>query len=321
MKYTPRRRLLAVLTVVFAATNVLFSLAWLGNLNIPWANQPPSDPLQKPKWSQWVPPPRNVTDSGINLTDPSLYATLNYTNSENATVMTLALGFRQEDYERFVGTLRKHGYKGHILMAINASTSYESTLMQYLHYRNVTYKVIESLNGTNSCVRTGNKCVPIVGTLDREHESGDEHIVPAHWTRYALFRDWLEECATCTGPVLHTGFGDTYFQDDPFRTKGAGSFVKGLQLYRVDHSSLDDFNRSSIRQIIHQCTGVPLKRTPVLSGAVVGTRDAMLKYFHVLSEEVKNWTSNPTNCSASDEALHNYLYYSGQVRYAVRGTF
>ncbi|KAG7358949.1 hypothetical protein IV203_015538 [Nitzschia inconspicua] len=40
-------------------------------------------------------------------------------NSSTATVMAMATGYRLDAYKRFVGSLRKSGYQGHIILAVS----------------------------------------------------------------------------------------------------------------------------------------------------------------------------------------------------------
>lgn len=110
------------------------------------------------------PPRRTVTDTGIDLSaPPELYSetTANLKgDSSTATVMSMATGYGMEVYQRFIGSLRKSGYKGHIILAVDVN-DLTPEVLDYFHYRNVTYKTVEMLNHTE-CVKTSDNYPPII---------------------------------------------------------------------------------------------------------------------------------------------------------------
>jgi hypothetical protein len=60
---------------------------------------------------------RKTTDTGIDVSDPELYEEVDLNgDSSTATVMGMASGYGLSTYEQFVGTLRKSGYSGHIIL-------------------------------------------------------------------------------------------------------------------------------------------------------------------------------------------------------------
>lgn len=62
------------------------------------------------------------------------------------------------------------------------------------------------------------------------------------WARFALARDWLEECELCVGPILLVDVRDTIFQLDPFGPDSPP--IRGLHLFQehqiANDASLDD---------------------------------------------------------------------------------
>jgi len=120
---------------------------------------------------------------------------------------------------------------------------------------------------------------------------------------------------TCTGPVLYTGeIFSTYFQADPFRPPLT---IKGLQMYQSDRRPLS--TKWDPGRAIQKCTGRDDhdSKPAITSSVVVGTRAAVLEYFNIAAREVENWVRKSESCDYSDKALHNSLYYSGRLPFAV----
>lgn len=133
----------------------------------------------------------------------------------------------------------------------------------------------------------------------------------ATWARHALFRDWLQECETCTGPVLYIDSRDAYFQDDPF---GPGSPpVKGLNLYQVGDGA--STKASFVGNAILQCKNRTYNEPMLCAGSTVGTKAAMVKYLEIMVKEIEAWMDFP-DCAFSDQGIHNHLFYSGQLPFA-----
>lgn len=146
----------------FAAAESYFLNQWLHNSNHWWDTMPPSVGRSiKKSWYRAsktpFPPdvapfasetyhwqPQNTTETGIDLTDPKLYETVDLQgDSSTATVISMATGYDLEVYGRFVGSLRKSGFKGHIILAVELYISPE--VEQYFKYRNVTFKAVGEL--------------------------------------------------------------------------------------------------------------------------------------------------------------------------------
>ena len=155
------------------------------------------------------------------------------TDSTNATVMGFATGYGVTDYKTFVGSLRKSGFRGHVILAVAPTIDEES--IQYLKSRQVTFVKVQYVPCTHGMFDTNE-------TRDEHEEELKTCVAPydklkARWGRFPFLRDLLKECSTCTGPVLITDVRDTYFQRDPF---GSGQpQVQGLQVFQ-EHVKHDD---------------------------------------------------------------------------------
>ena len=171
---------------------------------------------------------RVTTDAGVVVNDPALYQTVDLKgDSSSATVMGMAAGYGIPVYRQFVGSLRKSGFKGHIILGLAPSVS--PTIVQFLQSRNVTTKILQY---TKCSYKKSNneKGDPFTGK-----QCADPYPdIKTRWSRFPLQRDWLLECQTCTGPVLTVDVRDTFFQRDPF---GPGSPpITGLQVFQ-EHPS------------------------------------------------------------------------------------
>jgi len=255
-------------------------------------------------------PKRTTTDTGVDVSDPSLYDGVDlHGDSSTATVMGVATGYGIDVYERFVGTLRKSGFKGHIILGV--APDVDEGILKYFRYRNVTAKIMKWTDCTYKKPENHKNDIFKKTTCADPYPD-----IKIRWSRFPLARDWLEECKTCTGPVLIMDVRDSYFQRDPF---GPGSpVVKGLQVYE-EHKN---------QTVQHWLTKWPLKQCKnvdygdnimLCSGTTTGTRAAMIKYLTIMYEEMKVWINDPVchfDINGDDQSIHNHLYYSGQLPFA-----
>jgi len=269
----------------------------------------PSKSSAKPAPQEPPTVPRTATDAGVDLTDAELYATVDLGgDSSTATVMGMGTGYSLEVYERWIGSLRKSGFRGHILMLVGADDLLPE-VQRYFQYRNVTWRTVELLDPSQCANQARGK--GLISDISNEACVKAYPELKARWARYPLLRDFLRDCDACTGPVLYIDVRDAFFQSDPF---GEGSPpVTGLQVYHedVNHRTTHWFVADPLRQ----CKGVEFDEPNLCSGSTVGTRAAMLRYLDAMYEELKVWTTIP-NCTFSDQPLHNYMVYSGQLPFA-----
>lgn len=164
---------------------------------------------------------RTQTDTGVDVSDPILYQGTDWHgDTSSASVMGMASGYRLGVYQRFVGSLRRSGFQGHVFLGV--APDVDPAILEYLRRRNVTAKVQTWVNCTYSDSDRKND---IFQKTTCAHPYPD---IKIRWSRFPLIRDWLQECAACTGPVLITDVRDSYFQKNPF---GQGSpTVYGLQV-------------------------------------------------------------------------------------------
>jgi hypothetical protein len=232
-------------------------------------------------------------------------------NSSTATVMAMATGYNLGDYKRFVGSLRKTGYQGHVILAV--SPVLEPDVEEYLTSKKVTIKRVSYVNCSHPLLKEEEQN----GNHDKELVTC-VHPYPSlkhRWARFPLLRDYLKECTTCTGPVLITDMRDTLFQRDPF----------GPEAPLVPPNTLQVFQEHPMVRTTHwlvdwpvgDCKGVHFDKPMLCSGTTVGTRSAMLEYLRVMHAEMDAWMQDPKCCcfktNGDDQSIHNYLFYSGKL--------
>jgi len=254
---------------------------------------------------------QKTTDSGIPVDDPELYTPGPYIrpgDSSTATVLALATNFPLAVFKRFIGSLRRTGYQGHIIVGLSPDVG--ENILDYLRSRKVIPKVLEWTNCTYTLDPSEQDDI-----FKKTHCAKPYGDIKIRWSRFPLARDWLEECGTCTGPVLFTDARDTIFQRDPF---GPGSpLIKSLQVFQ-EHANMTTKNWLADWPI-GACKGVHYDEPMLCSGTTIGTRAAMLRYLEIMYAEMKDWISKPVcrfNINGDDQSIHNHLFYSGQLPFA-----
>ena len=224
---------------------------------------------------------RTRTDAGVDILNPALYATVDIKgDSSTATVMGMATGYPLNVYERFVGTLRKSGFSGNIILGVDEEIDQKT--INYFQRQRVTYKIMKWTNCTYAKSEKEDEDI-----FQRTTCASPYPDIKIRWSRFPLQRDWLNECKECTGPVLIMDVRDSFFQLDPF---GMGSGpIKGLQVFQ-EHPSQKTTHWLT-EWPIKQCKGKKYEEPMLCSGTTIGTRAAMLQYLEIMYQEMKVWIS------------------------------
>jgi hypothetical protein len=278
------------LIIVFAGLNVfLFST----NLGSPISyNEKDSHPLA----------PRS------SLGDPSNKGEV-MNDSSHATVMGMATGYTLSTYQSFVGSLRKSGFKGNIILVIAQDPN--PGVESYLKSRGVTMKKLKIVD----CAIKSLEAAEVKNAHHQEVITcADPYpYLKVRWGRFPILRDLLMECKDCTGPVLITDVRDTYFQRDPF---GDGApMVTGLQVFE-EHKTMRTTNWL-VEWPVDKCKGIKFDEPMLCSGTTIGTRQAVLDYLQIMHNEMKDWMEDKNCCcngiNGDDQSIHNYLFYTGKL--------
>jgi hypothetical protein len=233
--------------------------------------------------------------------------------------MGMATGLSHDDMSKFINTLRNTGYRGHIILGVNADA--DESLIAFMEKKGATPKFITFSNCTyEPFYKPEDEAIKL---SDGEHLVRDLSVcaepyldVKSRWVKFPMGRDWLRECPDCTGPVLITDVRDVFFQRDPF---GPGTpEVTGLQVYEEHPSTSTE--HWLVDWPVGDCKGVHLNKPMLCSGTTIGTRDAMMTYLNTMYKEMKRWIKNPKcrfRTPADDQSIHNWLFYNGDLKDAV----
>jgi len=253
------------------------------------------------------------TTNVVDPNDPDLH--------ETATVMAMATGYKIGDYHRFVGSLRKTGYRGNIVLVV--APDIRPLEERYLTLQNVTMHKVEHTECTHSAFKPNKD--EKTGKIRDAHQK--ELMTCVHpypnlkhrWARFPLLRDLLKNCGgkpdperTCGGPVLITDMRDTFFQRNPFGPDAPR--VRGLQVFE-EHYTITT-KHWLVDWPVGDCKNVHYDRPMLCSGTTIGTRDAMLSYLGIFHDEMDRWMADPKchfDINGDDQSMHNYMYYSGML--------
>ena len=163
-----------------------------------------------------------------------------------ATVIGMATNMRLRTFKRFVGSLRKAEYKGHIILGLSPKNLMDPLVLDYLSSQNVTMKHVEFIS-----------CTHKLGTEGCASPYSD---IKLRWSRFPLARDWLIDCDTCTGPVMVTDVRDTLFQANPFGRTPDGEappVIEGLQVF--EENPLQTTDHWLIEWPVRECKNVTFR--------------------------------------------------------------
>mmetsp|Transcript_17118 Transcript_17118/g.35349 ORF Transcript_17118/g.35349 Transcript_17118/m.35349 type:complete len:354 (+) Transcript_17118:265-1326(+) len=232
--------------------------------------------------------------------------------------MAMATGYGLLDYQRYVGSLRKTGFDGNIILAVAPTIDRESE--SYLASKNVVLHKVRYVECSH----------PVV---PKEKQGGgnshDKELVTClhpypklkhRWARFPLLRDYLLDCggaedprSKCGGPVLISDMRDTIFQRNPFGPEAPK--IHGLQLF-AEHYTIRT-THWLVDWPVYDCKGIRFDEPMLCSGTTIGTRDAMLDYLEIFHNEMNTWMESPRCCcfetNGDDQSMHNYLFYSNAL--------
>jgi hypothetical protein len=134
--------------------------------------------------------------------------------SSHSAVLAMATNMGMDLFQIFVGSLRATGYSGHIILGITGDGGWGGgeDVVDYLTSQNVTMKPY------------------VVGSPGSYSEYKTSH------ARFFHYRDWIENCTSCTDGIMLTDFRDAYFQ--------AGESYHIICVADNTVSKADDHNKS-----------------------------------------------------------------------------
>jgi hypothetical protein len=242
-------------------------------------------------------------------------------NPNADAVLALAVNYRIIDYVRFVGTLRRTGFKGDIVLAVSAKMDADSK--RFLQAMDViAYPV--SFNCSNA--KTG-KQESVKQSLECDWHVQQDVPLPLAIIRHELYLSWAWLYSK-QSRLLILDFRDTFFQRDPFESLRLGRPGEPTQqLLVLEHwpykrMSNCPWNSGWIRSCWRDDFNKLMTNHPVLcSGSYFATRDGMIDLEAELLNEVRVAKCHRKGVP-SDQGYVNYLYWAGRLPLAtaeVRG--
>jgi hypothetical protein len=233
-------------------------------------------------------------------------------HSGGDAIFALAANYPKQFYQRFVGSLRKAGYTGDIVLAVSPPAKMKPNVEKYIkETKVVAYGFDVDCKGKDNCRFYDN----FLGYPDPRPFRTFANI------RYAMYEYWLRYY-TERSYILILDFRDTFFQADPFLSFGpiATRTPKfELQVFAENHrvKSIGKCVYNSLW--IGRCFGrqalAALSSYPVLcSGSTLGSYLGIKHYVRTMlssMDTVKCWLKG----IESDQGYQNYLFYNGYFSY------
>jgi len=239
-------------------------------------------------------------------------------------LMALMTNMGTDIMKFFVGSLRKTGYDGRIILGVESDLNEDGR--QYLVSQNVTLIGIKSV-----------PCIVVLQAIKNQSDQQNSELSSCgqgyedlyfEESRFAMALDWLEWCGgRCEGWAIVSDSSDTYFQADPFKEMHAVAgppeeadqaknfFVIGEWRLIVDHWF--------IKSPVERCYDLAAigwerwkHRPMVCSGTSVGTLQGMADYLRVITREFRRNVAAGWACLQppyTDQAVHDMLFYTGQL--------
>ncbi|KAL7546092.1 hypothetical protein ACHAWF_009431 [Thalassiosira exigua] len=256
---------------------------------------------------------RYLHEANQNKTIPP-YVNSNWEPS-NSAVLGIAVGLPLSAFRVFIGSLRCTGYRGKIILGISPDSPQE--VLDYLRENEVTIQVVEM---ATACTYSGS--LGYSGGQGKILNTENWHCplqYPAYkitWARFPLYKDWLNQCAECTGGILLTDVRDSYWQRDPFITAGKLKMQHSLMLFEEIFPALDTTHWLTDFPI-DNCKKSHLGKQPMLcSGSVMGSREGVISYINAMVREFDMWLQDEhcrIDMIGDDQAVHNWLFYTNQL--------
>jgi hypothetical protein len=134
----------------------------------------------------------------------------NYKHKGGDAVFALACNYPKNFYQRFVGSLRKVGYKDDIVLAVSPIEKMKTGVKGYLQkFHVLSYAFEVDCIGKDNCKLQ----TEFLGYPDPRPHRTFANI------RYALYEYWMQYYHP-NSYILILDFRDTYFQSDPFAGMG-----------------------------------------------------------------------------------------------------
>jgi len=194
----------------------------------------------------------------------------NPSNGYAILAAAMSVSCMPRDVKNFAGTLRKNGYNGDIVLAIQPGTL-PSVIETLMTFKTTVYNITVACHGVLDTLR---KCT--IYDLKEQYS--------INFIRYYLYLWWARLYAQTTYFML-SDFSDVLFQSDPFQYRKLEWAPPAYQfvVFQENHPN-SVINRCNFNSAwISKCYGSDALQkvghnTVICSGISMGTRDAILVY-------------------------------------------
>ncbi|KAK7253877.1 hypothetical protein SO694_00002816 [Aureococcus anophagefferens] len=252
----------------------------------------------------------------------------------NDAVMGLAFGYGAEAYRVFVGSLRKAGFAGDVVLATSEAAKMRPGVEAYLRSQRV---LAYGFRFSCASMRMGRRLLGTPGgcvLLDWYAAGDPRRPRPLALARYEMYATWLRYYDERSYALL-VDTRDTFFQADPFEGLKRR---RPLDLYVFqEHRELKTIGRCPFNSGWLSCfdkprgesiaawRGILDRPTPLVkkhfdapvhcSGSTLGSRDGARRYVAAMLDAFDEFACHESAFDAiqSDQGYHNYLFLSGRL--------
>lgn len=241
-------------------------------------------------------------------------------NRNGPAVIGMASGYGTNTHKNFAGTLRKSGFKGDIVIAVEHDIKGKENgrVFEYLEDLDVVLYPVQVNCGGGMKVKSREQGCLWTGLDGKTTDpSGIER--PIALIRYNVYLA-LAEMYYPNAWILLSDYRDVFFQDDPFKFVPASvpAGEKPLWVFEEDKRSQTmgscPFNRGWVTSCWGKHAVDQFEKDPIrCSGDSMGTQEAIVIYNQVMIKEMEE---KKCHAFGQDQGYHNYLILSGAFQIA-----
>ena len=257
-------------------------------------------------------------------------------NPSADVVVAVGSGYQPRVWHLFVGSLRRTGFTGDIVVGVNRDDLAQAEIVDFAKSQGVILYEISAVCGDGKAAR---KTSCSLHKFYEDEEGEDRSGQPISNLRYELLNAW-SQIYDDDSIIFSTDFRDVFFQENPFPLlraalqKGGGgggaapsfiAFEEAKELTIGMEGNGNSWNTRWIRKCYGPQAVAQLAGQNVLcSGTSAGTARSMSRYFDAMLQELQSLDCG--SIGGADQGVHNYLirgsglvFKDGEVSIQERG--